>query len=457
MSNIKLIIQRTLNGLDIDYTTEVINEREFEASGILYDERKEVNQLNCEVVLSVTNTREYKVYSYINNNVSDVAKRKGFYAIRLIVPRNKRILSVYQLLQKIALRYDQHRVSNSINTLNYDDILQEINTGIQPIEMLLSSTICKVTCYSFIDFAAQSDEVLNNFKLELFHKTYLFDVIDKESEPLLKEVDMKDFKTMYSFIKEITIENPDSLLNGLWVNDVRLDYKKINTNTNILNLVCLNTDQIHYTSALENKKKLLSNNHLVLRRPQPIQRPMEINYSSSGYLSSGAYLLALIALLVGVSAGYFGGQYVDFPYFNKRPLEPVLGAVHKPINNTRLSINNVGSNAFLLEADSTRKDTLIKYFFKYDPKGPTWRFREKSNQNTEIELTKAELYGLFNKDTVKVNLFIEELKRYSPISLKDSIPSKPTSKATTETEKNTSTANASSEKSASVTIPIPES
>ncbi|GGH20411.1 hypothetical protein FAZ19_09890 [Sphingobacterium alkalisoli] len=449
MNTIKLIIQRTLNGLDIDYTSEPINEREFEASGILYDERKEINQLDCSVVLSITNTAESKVYSYINNRVLDVSKRKGFYAIRLIVPRNVRIPHVYKVLQKIAQNYDQHLESNTINALNYDGILQELNANTQPLGMLLGNTIYKVTCYTFIDFAEQSDSVLNSFKLELFHKTYLLDEIDKDSESSLRDAGMKDFKAMYGHIKDITIENPESVLSGLWINDIRLDYSQIKTST--FKLACLSTDQIHYTSILNNNKKtLLSNNHLVLQRPQPAPRPTYKHRSSRGSSSSGPYWLALLALVVGVAGGYFGGQYFDFPYFKRTVLKPAEVLVQEPTHHFHLTINNSNSNAFLLETDTAASDTLNKYYFKYDPKQPTWRLVQKDKGANEKELTRTELNSLLKNDTGMVDLFIEELKRFSAISVKDSLPSG-LPKVTRQSEKKSGTESTSYEKAASTT------
>lgn len=446
MSNTKIIIQRTLNGLDIDYMSESINERELEANGILYDERNEINQMDCSVVLSITNTTESKVYSYINNRVLDVSKRKGFYAIRLVVPRNKSIRSVYQLLLKIAQRYDQHRMSNTINTLNYDDIFQDINTSIQPTEILLGNTIYKATCYSFIDFAGQGDNALNNHKLELFHKTYLLDNIDKENEPLLKQAGIKDLKVMASQIREIKIDNPDNLLTGIWLNDIRLDYSHIKTPT--LKLACLNADKIHYTSVL-NKETLLSNNHLVLQRPQPVYRSGRAYASSRGSTSSGPYWIALLALVVGVAGGYFGGQYFDFPYFKKTVALPAQTEVTEPTNHFHLTINNDSSNAFLLETDSTIQDTLTNYFFKYDPKVPIWRLKEKSDKSAGKELTRADLYALFDKDSIRVEQIINELQRYSDISIKDSLPRTTTYNSSPESEKNSGNTDPVADKAAS--------
>lgn len=434
MNNIKLIIHRTLNGLDVDYTSEPINESELEANGILYDERNQINQLDCSVVLSVTNTSESKVYSYINNRVLDVSKRRGFYAIRMIIPRNMRIPLVYQILQKIAQRYDQHRESNTINTLNYDDILHEINTNIQPIGTLLSTTIYKSTCYSFISFAELGDSALNNFKLELFQKTYLLDDVDKESESSLKEFGMKDFRAMANQIREIKIDNPDNLLTGIWLNDIRLDYSHIKTST--LKLACLDSDQIHYTSVLnKNKDTLPSYNHLVLQRPQPVYRSGGGYSSSRGSTSSGPYWLALLALVVGVSGGYFGGQYFDFPFFKKTATLPAQVQFTEPTNPFHLTINNDGSNAFVLETDTTIQDTLTNYFFKYDPKVPIWRLKEKSDKRAGKELTRADLHALFDKDSIRVDQVIKALQRYSDISIKDSLPSTTISNSSPKSEK----------------------
>ncbi|SKC08064.1 hypothetical protein SAMN05660841_04090 [Sphingobacterium nematocida] len=416
MKNIKIIIQRTLTGLEVDYKSSPIKEHELEEVGILYDERNLINQLDCDKVFSVTNTVDFKVYSYIYNRDFDVSKRRGFYAIRLLVPRNLVVSNVFEILKKIDSKYVHYRDRNSLSNLDYTEILNEFESIPLSTNKIIGPVIHKKDAYVFLDKEEDWSKSINAPKFELVHKTYFFDLKDKSCEGSLIESGMIDFKVIQnSIIRMVTIHNPESLLTGLWANETKLDLSNLTSHQ--FDLFCLTTDKIHYTFQLSNKKELINNNSLILRRPAFKPGPGE-GAESNGSLS---VWIGVGALLLGAAAGYFGRPFLEEP----EPIPMVYNSQENRIETNApsfdLKISNENSNAFSLK---TQTQPLDKYYFVYDPMVPSWKFRIQNDASSKNRiLTKTELKTLLNNDTLKVSQFIKELQLYADVVVIDSVKS----------------------------------
>lgn len=414
MKNIKIIIQRTLTGLEVDYKSSPIKEHELEEVGILYDERNLINQLDCEKVFSVTNTVDFKVYSYIYNRDFDVSKRRGFYAIRLLVPRNLVVSNVFEILKKIDSKYLHYRDRNSLSNLDYTEILNELERTPLPTNKIIGPVIHKKDAYVFLDKEEDWSKSINAPKFELVHKTYFFDIKDKSCEPSLIEGGMIDFKVIQnSIIRMVTIHNPENLLTGLWANETKLDLSNLRSAQ--FYLFCLTTDKIQYASLLSNRKELINGNSLVLKRPLLTPRSEANNDSSS------AVWIVIGALLLGGLAGYFGRPFLEDTEVKPMVYNSQENRIETIAPSFQLKISNENSNAFSLK---TQTQPLDKYYFVYDPKKPSWKFRNQNDDPSKNRiLTRAELNTLLNNDTSKVSQFIKELQLRADVVVIDSLKS----------------------------------
>lgn len=410
----KLIIQRTLNGLDTEYKSDGLNEHELERLGVLYDERKEIIQLNqFDWNISITNTATQKVISLIRKG-NDRAGRAGFYAIRLFVAKGTVINGLFNSLQKIAARYVQHIEKSSLNSQDYSDLLKEIDDNTQHSKIILTPAIFEKTCYKVVDYNQLLDTVLNDPILELVKKTYLFNRAEAINANTFKEIGFTDFGLLENSIKKIHIENPDNFLANIIINNNSISIRNIEETS--FQVYALNTEQVTIKDKYL-KPHIVNSNPYILKKPEPVAQVYSEHHGHRGEKggSGGAILIGIISLLIGAAGSYFLSKY----FLTPEP-KPVLAVdaleQQEPTSKFELKVIADKSQSFVLESNNPNINT---YTFKYDSSSKAWKVRKRNEESKDDKLlTQEVLNEVFGADSALIPVFLSEMYEIAPGSIK---------------------------------------
>ena len=406
----KLIIQRTLNGLDTEYKSEGLNAPELEKLDILYDERKEIIQINQFLWnISITNTSTQKVISLIAKG-NDRAGRAGFYAIRLLVAKGAVIKELFNSLQKIAARYVQHISQSTLNSQDYTDLLKEIDDNTQVSKVILTPTIFEKTCYKVVDYNQPLDTVLNDPILELVKKTYLFNLEEKISPNTFKEIGFTDLSLLEENIKKVQIENPDNFLASININNNAMPIRNIGETS--FQVYALKTDQI---TIKDRNLKLhnVNSSPYTLKKPEPIDQVYSENHGRRREKDSsgGAILIGIFSLFIGAAGGYFLPKY----FLESKP-SPVIVAdtIEQQDTGGKIGLKVIAdkSQSFVIESN---QGNLNAYTFKYDATSKTWKVRKRTEESKDDKLlTQEMLKGLLGADSLILPQFLIDLDELAP-------------------------------------------
>lgn len=417
MNKAKLIIQRTLNGLNTEFKSEGINESDLDKLGILYDERKELIQIaSLKLSFSVSIYNDKKVISLINLDNRDIEGRAGFYAIRLIVDKGAIITGLYNLFTKIATSYVGYIRQGSLNNQNYSELLDEVDANTQISKVIVSPNVTDKVCYKIVDNSSL-DAQINDVNLELVRKTYLFDQSYAIDLALLKTRGFIDFELLKTNVRHIHINNPDGMLMGLSVNNKKINSSQLSRQESI-DVYVLNTDKVQYQDYQGGYKDIIGNS-LMLRKPElPKQRPLsDSEYhprSSRKKSSSGAVVVGIFCLILGAAGGYFIPKYFFASKASAAIVDPIYNIVN-PNKTFDLKLVADKSESFVLESTNH----LTEYLFKYDSKTKSWKVRgREEDAKKDKELTEVELKKILGDDSIYSGIFLEKLKPFASVDLK---------------------------------------
>lgn len=121
-----LVIQRTTNGLMTNYKSPDLPLSESDIENIFGDEQNAAQLANSSVIYTLENQNNYRVYSYINSAVSDNAGRAGYYAIRLLISKDKILINGPAVFSKIAERYEHYFAEEMLPNQDYTKILDAV-------------------------------------------------------------------------------------------------------------------------------------------------------------------------------------------------------------------------------------------------------------------------------------------------------------------------------------------
>ncbi|WP_312139216.1 hypothetical protein [Sphingobacterium sp.] len=409
----KLIIQRTLNGLDTEYKSEGLNEHELERLGVLYDERKEIIQLNqFDWNISITNTATQKVISLIRKG-NDRAGRAGFYAIRLFVAKGTIINGLFNYLQKIAARYVQHISQSTLNSQDYSDLLNEIDDNTQVSTVILTRAIFDKTCYKVVDYNQQLDAVLNDPILELVKKTYLFNRAEAINVNTFKEIGFTDFGLLENSVRKLHIENPDNFIASININNNSITTSNFGEAS--FQVYALNSEQVTIKDKFL-KPHTVNSSPYTLKKPEPVAPVYSENHGYRGEKSSsgGVILIGIISLLIGAAGGYFLPKY-----FLKSEPKTVLAIDplehQEATSEFELKVMADKSQSFVLESNHSN---LNNYTFKYDSSSKSWKVRKRSDDSKDDKLlTQVLLKEVLGPDSALIPDFLSEMEEIAPGSI----------------------------------------
>ena len=396
MKNINLVIQRTFNGLEVVYNDEFVKTLENKEG--ISDERKDAAQIaHRSNVYSIYNDEKFSVFSFINTNTVDVAKREGFYAIRLFIEKGNKIQDVKTILDKINEKFQNYLNNNDFSNQNYDDILNNTKLVNENDELIVPQVIPNV-CYYYIEPNRNIDSFFEAKDVSAIKKLYLFSKEKAQGESVARDFGLKPITEITKSIKKVKVENHDYYLEQILVNDKPLNYKNLPEFT----ILCTQNDAITYKNKNSKKAQSFTGNLLQVLKPQPTKSSNE-NNSKTPVLNY--VMIGLLGLLLGGIGGYFGGEF----FKKEEKAEAVTEAVTYPEAVSTIYVFKLDkdSKGYTLVPDNIAE--LSNYKFKYDAAGK-WLYNE--NGGTYKELDKVKLKKLINNPSSD-SLIINSLENIS--------------------------------------------
>ena len=300
MNQIGLLIQRTFNGLTIEYSSSP----EYQAlspSLFLTDERTMAMQLSPDTpVVSIAQDTRYKCYSFINATL-DRERRSGFYAVRLFVEAGKELDHVTQHLMRITKAYAvglEHQQPSH----DYKNLLTEAQKDIKDSPYTLTETnIQKGNYYLAGAEGANLDAVFSNKEAAFVEKLYVF---RKAIAPdHIQEFQLKPLNHIST--KEVYIHDPVGHIKG----SVYINGKKVNRynlkGSNGTTLTMLASDKLSYEETSGGKQKEFVGKELVTREVT-IKGPLD--YIKALYINGQE--VALSSHLTMLTSDVFSYQHI---------------------------------------------------------------------------------------------------------------------------------------------------
>ena len=420
MKNINLVIQRTFNGLEVVYNDEFVKTLENKEG--ISDERKDAAQIaHRSNVYSIYNDEKFSVFSFINTNTVDVAKREGFYAIRLFIEKGNKIQDVKTILDKINEKFQNYLNNNDFSNQNYDDILNNTKLVNENDELIVPQVIPNV-CYYYIEPNRNIDSFFEAKDVSAIKKLYLFSKEKAQGESVARDFGLKPITEITKSIKKVKVENHDYYLEQILVNDKPLNYKNLPEFT----ILCTQNDAITYKNKNSKKAQSFTGNLLQVLKPQPTKSSNE-NNSKTPVLNY--VMIGLLGLLLGGIGGYFGGEF----FKKEEKAEAVTEAVTYPEAVSTIYVFKLDkdSKGYTLVPDNIAE--LSNYKFKYDAAGK-WLYNENGGEYKELD--KIKLKELINNPSSD-SLIINSLESISSQTIPDQLKSEtvaPTNPITTTPE-----------------------
>lgn len=399
MKNINLIIQRTFNGLEVVYNDEFVKTLENKEG--ISDERKDAAQIaHRSDVYSIYNDEKFSVFSFINTNTVDVAKREGFYAIRLFIEKDNKIQDIKKILDRINEKFLKYLNNNDLANQNYDEIINNIKLVNENDELIVPQVISNV-CYYYIEPNKNIDSFFEAKDVLAIKKLYLFSKEKAQGESVAKDFGLKPITEITKSIKKVKVENHDYYLEQILINDKPLNYKNLPEFT----ILCTQNDIITYKDRNSKKAQSIAGNLLQVIKPQPTYHHKSSNENSSKTPVLNYVMIGLLGLLFGGIGGYFGSEF-----FKEEKQESIIEATVQP--DTTSTVYN-----FKLDKDSKGyvllPDNIIElsnnYKFKFDA-NEKWLYNENGGEYKELD--KAKLKELI-KNPSSDSLIIRSLENIS--------------------------------------------
>lgn len=406
MANIKLIIQKTFNGIDVVFGKELAENPEIRET--LIDDRKVATIAHRSDFYSLIANKSFYVFSYIISNSTDVANREGVTSFRLYVESGKRILDTKNIFAKISEKFNDFINEGNLNNQNYDDILSFIKTVDHNKDSIVGNVL-QNSYYSYFSENENLDDIISAEENKLVKKIYLFDREKAQGESVARDFGLKPITEITKSIKKVKVENHDYYLEHILVNDKPLYFKNLPE----FSILCTQNDIITYKDKNSKKAKSFAGNLLVVKRPQPTYPHKSSNEDSLKTPILNYVMIGLLGLLLGGVGGYFGGEF----FKKEEKAEIVTEPTTYPDASTAAVQFKIDkdSKGYVLVPDNIAE--LSNYKFKYDTAGK-WLYNE--NGGAYKELDKIKLKELI-KNPSSDSLIINSLENISNQTIPDQL------------------------------------
>jgi hypothetical protein len=405
MESIGLLIQRRDPGFKDIYISDNLKEirKTTEIEKTAKDEGTISTPLsNQSDVYTVQITTNYKVYSFINTNITDNFGRAAFYAIRLYVPKKYPSTPFEAILEQINNKYLEYERSGiSQNNQSYDEILQNY----VPLEVTQQDYIFAPSnedAFCLINPADTQLSILFNDKsIALYNKVYAFNKERAVNPEIMKTLGLKSVEETKNNKREVFIDNNDRALKDLKINDVPIDFTSNETNYTLL---CKINDTVVYnTKDNLDFKPIIGTHHKINKREWHREQPQtQIKVKKKTFLQENGIYLGILLLTIILASGAWwmveGESW--WKNYNKEPETP---QTERPIPTE--TINEIVFDTVSSSKDSTVFKTnyskIEKYRFKIENK--KWTYKNTRSKNEYADFYRNNLDVIIKKDSLEMN------------------------------------------------------
>lgn len=383
---IYLIIQRTFNGLKTDFKSEDLTLSDTEIENIFGDEQSASQLASASIIYTIENLEKFRVYSFINNTVSDNAGRAGYYAIRLLVPTDKILVNVRGIFNEIAKRYEQYFEQKRLVDQDYSKLLAAVfeKNCVLDKSILVGS---KKGGIFYSKYAADErvDDTMNEDYTYLIKKLYLFAKDQSKSDEIIRQSGFKSFAALSDSIKNVKVTNTENYLQVLKINDDEISFPQGN-----FELFVFDTDRITYRDKNRDSKKDKEHRGKILevRRPARVYVPPVDSYNknneNNGFKLGHLLITGFATLLIGGLAGWFIKDQIA-----KKEISKIISEQPIPVEN----------KPYYFSVDPSFKDIILSgeniseiasYKFRYNSKDQKWRYDEGHGKYQDLDKDKLD-------------------------------------------------------------------
>ncbi|GEM56700.1 hypothetical protein B0A58_15875 [Flavobacterium branchiophilum NBRC 15030 = ATCC 35035] len=408
---IKIIIQQTEDGSKIVYPYNY-NKFEYENNKYSFFLKDEGNKAGSANVYTFQNYGDLKAYSLISNEIKDYLGRSGsFFAIRVIIPNQKSIDDIQNLLDKIKDRYMEHYQNKTMTALNFDDLIDAVEDNrINPSNNSIITQGIDKEAFVLWDKTSSLNSYFSHNAASLVKCLYVF---EKEKTKSVVYGRMLPFEEVKPLVRKIDIIT-NGLLESLKVNDIEIN----KPSTNSFDLITTTDAKVTYKRKDKKEIKVLNGlqNSLILQQEYQAPRPPKTPSNSD---SPKATIIAFSLLFV-LLAGILGWMYWDYLQSEK-----IVNSTNT-VSSSHIIEDTTDNNIIKFKIIDTisknekrygivKPDSLSSYEFIYNS---GWSYINKKGKNKAVDFSKKSIKEIFESKNIKFNdsinkNFISELEKIS--------------------------------------------
>ncbi|MEG0930254.1 MULTISPECIES: hypothetical protein [Weeksellaceae] len=410
MNQFGIIIQETTSGLNTQYISSDLDSNNSEVIQTTQDERILATQLvNQSKFYSVEVTKSYKVYTYVNPNVTDEFGRSGYYAIKLYF-NNKFIkpINLISLFDKIEAKYLEHKNNNTLAGQDYT-IIQNLLDGTEVKSFLYLTEKKQFVAYFDPNNFTALTEKLNDEKVFTIEKLYVFDVTKSLAEDQVKAYGLDSFNDYKT--KKANFDNSDHILREITQNNLPIDFRTVSQENFKIIYPSSLAGTLKYSTT--EKKNIPVADFNELRKPIVISKPIQPRSTQPKKDNTPIIIVAILGVFALGIGGYF--SYDKF-FKEKEDTE-----VEKINNEEVVKDSNVLYEPTFIIVKHNSKDTISfggkkvpinNDYYQIDTVSPSLRnyyFKNKDEKSVEYYKSFDELYNKgelerLNKDNLSIFL-----------------------------------------------------
>ncbi|WP_329806327.1 hypothetical protein [Flavobacterium facile] len=413
---VKIIIQQTESGLAVVYPRDY-NQYAPENKKFQDFLRDEANISDFADAYSIQINNDLKVYSLISSDIKDFLNRAGsFFAVRVIVAKDKNIDEIQSLLNNIKDRYKEFYQNNDMNSLNFTDLTEGISESLINNSNDFKNDI--VLGFNKDSYAFKNQSPLNVFfnepSIKMAKCLYLFDEEKTQKGVFERMIPLEEVKNNYLKTKV----NTSSLLDLLKVNDIEIEKPYPSQ----FNLWTTKQSSISYKRGgekqIQNYIPNINGINLYPKNPESKVNPSKNRRKKNN--DAVIYTLLIISVL-GILR-YLSWEFSKPEVIKQQNIQ--IGTPTSPINKTKneikfeFSTEKVGTD---FEYSVVKPENLKKYKFKYA--GKKWSFINNTTKKPFLDFNKEIVSDIFKNENINDTLQNKFILALENISKKE-IPEK---------------------------------
>lgn len=400
MSQFGIVIQETTSGLNMQYISPDLDSNHEEVIQTTQDERILATQLvNQSKFYSVEVTKSYKIYTYINPNVTDEFGRSGYYAIKLYF-HNKYInpFNLISLFDKIEAKYLENKNNNTLAGQDYSTI-QSLLDGEEVKSFLYLTEKKQFITYFDPNNLSALTEKLNDEKVFTIEKLYAFDVTKALGEDQVKSYGLNSYNDCK--ITKASFDNSDHILREITQNNQTIDFRTVNQDNFKIIYPLSFQGTVKYSTTEKKNIPVVDFNEL--KKPIVIPKPIPSRSPQPKKNITPIIIVAVVGVLVLGIGGYFLKDRFFPPKLELEETDPVLseGENGNEETNDSIKVEKFEAGKFISNQENSDSVSVKNDYYQINsnqmPKLKNYYFRKTNHNSVEYYASFEDLKSNSNK------------------------------------------------------------